>query len=104
MFPNNKYYLCGNIRVKEYLSIKDIKGEIIVVSQFTLHAKTKKGNRPSYINAAKPQHAIALYENFLESLASDSEKNIFSGKFGADMQVSLVNDGPITISLKTNNP
>jgi D-tyrosyl-tRNA(Tyr) deacylase len=85
------------------LSIKEQDAQIIVVSQFTLHAKTKKGNRPSYINAANPQHAILLYENFLDSLSSDSEKNIFSGEFGADMKVSLINDGPVTIIIDTKD-
>ena len=85
------------------LSIKELDAQIIVVSQFTLHAKTKKGNRPSYINAAKPQYAIPLYENFLDSLAIDSDKNIFSGKFGADMKVSLINDGPVTIIIDTKD-
>ena len=84
-------------------SITELGGEVIVVSQFTLHAKTKKGNRPSYIKAARPEQAIPLYEQFLESLASDSEKNIFSGKFGADMKVSLINDGPVTIIIDTKN-
>ena len=95
--------ILSDLNDKMNLSIKELDAQIIVVSQFTLHAKTKKGNRPSYINAAKPQHAIALYENFLESLASDSEKNIFSGKFGADMQVSLINDGPVTIIIDTKD-
>ena len=93
----------SDLNDKMNLSIKELDAQIIVVSQFTLHAKTKKGNRPSYINAAKSQHAIALYENFLESLASDSEKNIFSGKFGADMKVSLINDGPVTIIIDTKD-
>ena len=93
----------SDLNDKMNLSIKELDAQIIVVSQFTLHAKTKKGNRPSYINAANPQHAILLYENFLDSLSSDSEKNIFSGEFGADMKVSLINDGPVTIIIDTKD-
>jgi len=78
-------------------SIRDVKGDIIVVSQFTLHAKTKKGNRPSYINAARPEVAIPLYEKFINKLSVESGSNIYGGKFGADMKVSLINDGPVTI-------
>ena len=84
-------------------SIIDIKGDIIVVSQFTLHAKTKKGNRPSYINAAQPKIAIPLYENFVQVLKNESKLNVFSGKFGADMKVSLINDGPVTIIIDSKN-
>ena len=80
-------------------SITDVSGEIIVVSQFTLHAKTKKGNRPSYINAAKPEIAIPLYEKFTDFLRKESGLNVYTGKFGADMKVSLINDGPVTIIL-----
>ena len=80
-------------------SITDVSGEIIVVSQFTLHAKTKKGNRPSYINAAKPALAIPLYEKFTDFLRKESGLNVYTGKFGADMKVSLINDGPVTIIL-----
>ena len=80
-------------------SITDVSGEIIVVSQFTLHAKTKKGNRPSYINAAKPELAIPLYEKFTDFLRKESGLNVYTGKFGADMKVSLINDGPVTIIL-----
>ena len=80
-------------------SITDVSGEIIVVSQFTLHAKTKKGNRPSYINAAKPELAIPLYEKFTDFLRKESDLNVYTGKFGADMKVSLINDGPVTIIL-----
>ena len=80
-------------------SVTDVSGEIIVVSQFTLHAKTKKGNRPSYINAAKPELAIPLYEKFTDFLRKDSGLNVYTGKFGADMKVSLINDGPVTIIL-----
>jgi D-tyrosyl-tRNA(Tyr) deacylase len=79
------------------LSVMDIKGEILVISQFTLHASTKKGNRPSYINAAKPEIAIPLYESFLNTLKQESSIGIYSGEFGADMKVSLINDGPVTI-------
>ena len=80
-------------------SITDVRGEIIVVSQFTLHAKTKKGNRPSYINAAKPELAIPLYEKFTDFLRKESDLNVYTGKFGANMKVSLINDGPVTIIL-----
>jgi len=79
------------------LAINEINGEILVVSQFTLHAKTKKGNRPSYINAAKPDIAIPLYNDFIHQLELLLNKKVATGIFGADMQVSLVNDGPVTI-------
>ncbi|CAM3752036.1 D-aminoacyl-tRNA deacylase [Flavobacterium gelidilacus] len=85
------------------LSVKDINGEIIVVSQFTLHAATKKGNRPSYIKAAKPETAIPLYENFVSQMENEVSKKIHTGKFGADMKVALVNDGPVTIIIDTKN-
>ena len=84
-------------------SITETDGEIIVVSQFTLHAKTKKGNRPSYIKAARPQQAIPLYESFKEDLAISIENEVQSGKFGSDMKVSLTNDGPVTIVIDTKN-
>jgi D-tyrosyl-tRNA(Tyr) deacylase len=85
------------------LSIKDINGDIIVVSQFTLHASTKKGNRPSYIRASKPDIAIPLYENFVKQIEFDLCKKIQTGEFGADMKVSLLNDGPVTIIIDTKN-
>ena len=78
-------------------SVKDSEGDIIVVSQFTLHASTKKGNRPSYIDAAKPEVAIPLYESFISEIENLLEKPIQTGKFGADMKVELLNDGPVTI-------
>ena len=84
-------------------SILDIDEEVIVVSQFTLHAKTKKGNRPSYIKSAKPEQAIPLYRQFKEDLSKLISREICSGKFGADMQVSLINDGPVTIIIDTKN-
>ena len=84
-------------------SITEIEGEVIVVSQFTLHAKTKKGNRPSYICAARPQQAIPLYERFKENLAIAIGKQVQSGEFGANMKVSLTNDGPVTIIIDTKN-
>jgi D-aminoacyl-tRNA deacylase len=83
------------------LSIKDIDGEMIVVSQFTLHASTKKGNRPSYIKAAKPEIAIPLYEDFIKQVELDLEKSVQTGEFGADMKVNLTNDGPVTIIINT---
>ncbi|MFZ4671744.1 MAG: D-aminoacyl-tRNA deacylase [Flavobacterium sp.] len=85
------------------LSINEIQGEIIVVSQFTLHALTKKGNRPSYIKAAKPEIAIPLYENFVQKLENELGKKVQTGQFGADMKVALVNDGPVTIIIDTKN-
>ena len=85
------------------LSVKDCDGEIIVVSQFTLHALTKKGNRPSYIKAAKPDIAIPLYEKFIQQMELELGKKIQTGKFGADMKVELVNDGPVTIIIDSKN-
>lgn len=85
------------------LSVKDINGDIIVVSQFTLHAATKKGNRPSYIKAARPETAIPLYENFISQLENQLGNKIQTGVFGADMQVALVNDGPVTIIIDSKN-
>jgi len=85
------------------LSVKDIEGEILLVSQFTLHASTKKGNRPSYIKASKPEIAVPLYEKFIERLEFALTKSVQTGVFGSDMKVSLVNDGPVTISIDTKN-
>jgi len=82
-------------------SIIDINGDAIVVSQFTLHANTKKGNRPSYIKAAKPDIAIPLYEQFVLQLENDLEKEVQTGEFGADMKIELLNDGPVTIIIDT---
>ena len=84
-------------------SITETGGEVIVVSQFTLHAKTKKGNRPSYIKAARPEQAIALYQQFKEYLTLAIGRQVQSGEFGAEMKVSLINDGPITILIDTKN-
>jgi D-tyrosyl-tRNA(Tyr) deacylase len=85
------------------LSIQDIDGDIIVVSQFTLHASTKKGNRPSYIKASKPEVAIPLYENFVKQLEKELGKKVQTGIFGADMKVLLLNDGPVTILMDSKN-
>ncbi len=85
------------------LSIKDIDGEMLIVSQFTLHAKTKKGNRPSYIKAAKPETAVPLYEKFINICEKETGKEIQTGEFGADMQISLINDGPVTILIDSKN-
>ncbi|TRX56292.1 D-tyrosyl-tRNA(Tyr) deacylase [Fulvivirga sp. M361] len=84
-------------------SLLDEGGDILLISQFTLHASTKKGNRPSYINAARPEVAIPLYEKFIQQLETDLGKEIQTGEFGADMKVSLVNDGPVTIIMDTKN-
>jgi D-tyrosyl-tRNA(Tyr) deacylase len=85
------------------ISVKDAGGDIIVVSQFTLHASTKKGNRPSYIKASKPEVAIPLYEKFVRSMEVMLGKDIQTGEFGADMKVSLINDGPVTIIIDTKD-
>ncbi len=84
-------------------SVREINGEIIVVSQFTLHASTKKGNRPSYIKASKPDIAIPLYKNFISILEKVFEKKVGTGEFGADMKVALINDGPVTIVMDTKD-
>lgn len=85
------------------LSVKDVNGDAIIVSQFTLHASTKKGNRPSYIKAAKPEIAIPLYNQFIQQVEKDLAKKVQTGQFGADMKVSLLNDGPVTILIDTKN-
>ena len=105
-------WLCnkiGNLRIFDdkngvmNRSIKDVQGSIIVVSQFTLHASTKKGNRPSYLKASKPDVAIPLYEKFVEELKITSELDVQTGEFGADMKVQLLNDGPVTIIIDSKN-
>lgn len=83
------------------VSVKDDGGDILLISQFTLHANTKKGNRPSYIKAAKPEVAIPIYEKFIEALQIHLKKKIHTGEFGADMQVEIHNDGPVTIIINT---
>ncbi|MDX2432315.1 MAG: D-aminoacyl-tRNA deacylase [Bacteroides sp.] len=85
------------------LSITDCGGELMIISQFTLHASTKKGNRPSYIKAADPQTAIPLYEKFILQMKQDCNKEVTTGEFGANMQVNLCNDGPVTILMDTKN-
>ncbi len=105
-------WLCGKIarlRVfsddegKMNRSLEGIGGEVLVISQFTLHASTKKGNRPSYIKAAPPDIAIPLYEAFLKTLEQNLGKPVSSGEFGADMKVALINDGPVTLTIDTKN-
>ena len=85
------------------LSIQDVDGDVLVVSQFTLHASTKKGNRPSYIKAAKPDFAIPMYKKFVKQLETELKKPVQTGDFGAMMEVGLVNDGPVTIIIDTKN-
>ncbi len=85
------------------LSLKEVNGDMIIVSQFTLHASTKKGNRPSYLKASKPEVAIPLYEAFIIQMETELGKKVQTGKFGADMKVALINDGPVTIIIDTKN-
>ena len=85
------------------ISVKELGGDILLVSQFTLQASTKKGNRPSYIKASKPDFAIPMYERMIERLSNDLGKQIYTGEFGADMKVQLLNDGPVTIIIDTKN-
>lgn len=85
------------------IAVKENGGDILLVSQFTLHAATKKGNRPGYIKASKPDVAIPMYEQMIQQLETDLGKKIFTGEFGADMKVALVNDGPVTIVIDTKN-
>ncbi|MBM3878272.1 MAG: D-tyrosyl-tRNA(Tyr) deacylase [Verrucomicrobia bacterium] len=105
-------WLCGKlVRLRIFndpaglmnLSVQDVGGEVLVVSQFTLFASTKKGNRPSYSRAAKPQTAIPLYEAFVRQLAAELGRPIQTGEFGADMKVALLNDGPVTLAIDTRN-
>ncbi|KAB2859164.1 MAG: D-tyrosyl-tRNA(Tyr) deacylase [Flavobacteriales bacterium] len=105
-------WLCGKIaRLRIFgdedgamnLSVLDVNGDIIVVSQFTLHASTKKGNRPSFIKAARPEVATPLYQQFIATLQKELGKSIQTGEFGADMKVALINDGPVTILIDSKN-
>ena len=84
-------------------SVQDVNGEILLISQFTLQASTKKGNRPSYLKAAKPEIAIPVYEKFVSKLETETGKKIYTGEFGADMKVQLLNDGPVTIIIDSKN-
>jgi D-tyrosyl-tRNA(Tyr) deacylase len=105
-------WLCGKIaRLRIFndendimnLSVTEVSGQIMVISQFTLHASTKKGNRPSYIRASKPEIAIPLYKKFIQTLQTEINSPIVSGEFGANMQISLINDGPVTIIIDSKN-
>ncbi|MDO6737904.1 D-aminoacyl-tRNA deacylase [Wenyingzhuangia sp. 2_MG-2023] len=97
-----KLRIFGDENNQMNLSVKEVDGDIIVVSQFTLHALTKKGNRPSYIKAAKPEIAVPIYESFKKRLSELLEKEVQSGQFGADMKVALVNDGPVTLLIDSH--
>lgn len=85
------------------LSLSDISGDVLLVSQFTLFASTKKGNRPSFLRSAKPEIAVPVYEQFIQTLSAEIQKPVHTGKFGADMQITLTNDGPVTISFDSKN-
>lgn len=93
----------SDVEDKMNLSVQDVQGDILLISQFTLYANTKKGNRPSYINAAPPAIAIPLYEKFIQYLEAALGKKIQTGTFGADMKVALLNDGPVTITIDSKN-
>lgn len=99
--PNMRLFSDSDGKIN--LSVQDIKGEIMVISQFTLYASTKKGNRPSFLNAAKPEIAIPIYEKFLQTLKIKTSNRIASGVFGADMKVALINDGPVTIYMDSKS-
>lgn len=109
---NDIEWLCGKI-VKLRIfndsegvmncSVEEVQGDVLLISQFTLFASTKKGNRPSYIKASRPDYAIPMYEKFIARLESELGKKIFTGEFGADMKVALVNDGPVTIMMDSKN-
>jgi len=110
--PEDIEWLCSKIaRLRIFsdkngimnLSVTDVNGEVLVVSQFTLHASTKKGNRPSYIKAAKPHFAIPLYEKFITKLQDEISQPVQTGEFGAMMNIELVNDGPVTIIIDSQN-
>tara|TARA_B110000285_G_C14803139_1_gene458468 strand:+ start:46 stop:498 length:453 start_codon:yes stop_codon:yes gene_type:complete len=100
---------CASMRLfednngKMNLSLKEVAGEVLIVSQFTLHASTKKGNRPSFIKAARPEKAIPLYEYFIKQMESTLQHKVQTGKFGANMQITLINEGPVTILLDSKN-
>jgi D-tyrosyl-tRNA(Tyr) deacylase len=93
----------GDAEGKMNVALPEVNGDILLISQFTLHASTKKGNRPSFIEAARPEVAIPLYEQMIEALEKELGKKIYTGEFGADMKVSLMNDGPVTILIDSKN-
>lgn len=93
----------GDAEGKMNLALADVSGDLLLISQFTLHASTRKGNRPSFIEAARPEIAIPLYEQMIATLGKELGKPVFTGEFGADMQVSLLNDGPVTILMDSKN-
>ena len=110
--PEDIEWLCGKIsRLRIFndpagvmnLSLKDMGGEMMIVSQFTLHASTKKGSRPSYIKAAQPEVAIPIYDKFISRMEQDLERTVVTGEFGAYMQINLINDGPVTIIIDSKN-
>lgn len=95
--------ILGDEEGKMNLCLNDVNGDLLLISQFTLQASTKKGNRPSFINAARPEIAIPLYEQFITALETELGKSVYTGEFGADMKVRLVNDGPVTIVIDSKN-